>query len=142
MFHFFLTGFFFLLCGDIGKNLGPFVASEFNLDEAIFGAQNSTKFLLFNNRSIQNKYQDISNLLQQLDSETIVVVIETWLSEEQSLNINLSTEHNYWHKNRSHQTGAARGGGVGIWIPMKIYLNAKKYLSKLIQNFLKCFGWN
>ena len=42
------------------------------------------------------------------------------MSEEQSLNINLSAEHNFLHKNRSHQTGAAKGGGVGIWIPKNI----------------------
>ena len=39
------------------------------------------------------------------------------MSEEQSLNINLSAEHNFLHNNRSHQTGAAKGGGVGLWIP-------------------------
>ena len=81
----------------------------------MFGVQISIEFLLFN-------AQDISNLLQQLNLETIVIVTETWMSEEQSLNINLSDEHNFLHKNRSDQTGAAKGkgGGVGIWIPKKI----------------------
>ena len=65
-------------------------------------SQNGIKFLHFNAHSIQNRYRDISNLLQQLDSETIVIVTETWMSEEQSLNINLSVEHNFMHKNRSH----------------------------------------
>ena len=112
---------FLLLCGDIGKNSGPFDASKLSiLDDAIFGAQNGIKFLLFNARSIQNKYQDISNLLRRLDSETIVIVTETWMSEEQSLCINLSAEHNFLHKNWSHQIGAAKGGGVGIWIPKNI----------------------
>ena len=86
---------------------------------------NFNKFLLFNARSIQNKYQDISNLLQQLDSETIVIVTETWMSEEQSLNINLSAEHIFLHKNRS-QTGAAKGGGVGIWIPKNIIFKRRR----------------
>ena len=45
-------------------------------DDAIFDAQNGIKFLLFNARSIQNKHQDISNLLQQLDSEAIVIVLK------------------------------------------------------------------
>ena len=68
-----------LLCGDIEKNPGPFDASKLStLDDAMFGAQNGIKFLLFNACSIQNKYQDISNLLQQLDSE-IIVIVTLWL---------------------------------------------------------------
>ena len=58
-------------------------------------------------------------MLQQLDSETIVTVNEAWMSEEQSLNINLSAEKKFMHKNGSHQTEASKGGGVGIWIPKK-----------------------
>ena len=65
-------------------------------------------FYIFYIRSIQNKYQDISQLLQQLDS--FVILTETWMSEEQSLNINLSAEHNFMHKNWSHQTVAAMIG--------------------------------
>ena len=118
---------FLLLCGDIEKNPGPFDSSKLStLDDAIFGAQNGIKFLLFNARSIQNKYQDKSNLLQQLDSETFVIVTETWMSEEQSLNINLSAEHNFLHKNWSHKTGAAKGGGVGIWIPKNINFKRRR----------------
>ena len=105
-----------LLCGDIEKNPGPYESKLSSLDDAIFGAQTGIKFLLFNTRSIQNKYQDISNLLQQLDSETFVIVTETWMSEDRSWNINLSAEQYFLHKNWSHQTGAAKGGGVGIWI--------------------------
>ena len=89
------------------------------MDDVYFGDQNGIKFLFFNTCSIQNKYQDISNLFQQLDSETIVMVTETGMSEEQSLDTNLSAEHHFMHKNSSHQTGAAKGGGVGIWIPEK-----------------------
>ena len=48
------------------------------------------------------------------------------MSEDQSWNINLSAEHNFLHKNPSHQTGAAKGGGVGIWIPKKINFKHKR----------------
>ena len=126
MFHFFLREIFSVLCGNIEKNPGPFDASKRStLEDAIFGAQNGIKFLIFKARNKQNKYQDISNLIQQLDSETIVIVTEIWMSEEQSLNINLSAEHNFLHKNRSHQTGAAKGGGVAIWTPTKINFKRK-----------------
>ena len=117
---------FLLLCGDIEKNPGPYDSKLSSVDDAIFGAQTGIKFLLFNARSIQNKYQDISNLLQRLDSETFVIVTETWMREDQSWNINLSAEHNFLHKNRSHQTGAAKGGGVGIWIPKKINFKRRR----------------
>ena len=51
--------FFLLLCGIIEKYPGPFDASKFfTLDDALFGAQNGIKFLLFNARSIRNKYKD------------------------------------------------------------------------------------
>ena len=92
---------FSFLCGDIEKNFEPFDASKLSTsDDAIFGAQFGIQFLLFNALRIQDKYQDTSNFLQQKDSETIVIVTETWMSEEQSLNINLSAEHNFWHKKR------------------------------------------
>ena len=92
---------FSLLCGDIEKNSEPFDASKLStLDDAIFGAQFGIHFLIFNALRIQDKYQDTSNLLQQLDSEAIVIVTETWMSEEQSLNINLTAEHNFLHKKR------------------------------------------
>ena len=127
MFHFFLTEVFLLLCGDIEKNPGTFDASKLStLDYAIFDAQNGIKFLLFNARSIQYKYQDISNLLQQLDSETIIKVTETWMTEEQSLNINLSAEHKFLDKNWSHQTGAAECEGVGRWIPKKLNFKRRR----------------
>ena len=109
------------------------------MDDAIFGAQNGIKFLLFNARSLQNKYQDISNLLQQLDSETINILTETWKSEEQSLNTNLSAEHNFLHKNRSHQTGAAKGGGVGIWIPKNINLKCRREFELPDPKFFETF---
>ena len=109
---------FLLLCGDIEKNPGLFDASKLStLDHAVYSAQNGIKCLIFNPSSIQNKYQHISNLLLRLDSETFVIVTETWMSEERSLNINLCAEQFFFHKNWSHQTGAAKGGGVRIWIP-------------------------
>ena len=109
-----------LLSGDIEKNPEPFDVSKFFvLDVALFGAQNGIKFLLFNARSKQNMYQVISNLLQQLDSETIVIVTETWMSEEQNLNISLRAENNYKLKNRSHKQEQLRVG-MGIWVPKKI----------------------
>ena len=142
VFHVFLTKIFLLLCGDIDKNPGPYDSKLSSLDDAIFGAQTGIKFLLFNARSIKNIYQDISNLLQQLASKTFVIVTETWMSEDQSWNINLSDEHNFLHKNWSHQTRAAKVGGVGIWIPKKINFKRRREFELVIRIFLKLCGWS
>ena len=107
-----------LLCGDIKNFLVPLMLPIFY--DVIFGAENGNKFLIFYAGSIQNKDQEISNLLQQLDSDTIATVTETWMSEEQSLKLSLSAELILMHKNRSHQTRAIMGGGVGKWIPKKV----------------------
>ena len=48
------------------------------------------------------------------------------MSKEQSLSIELSAEHNFLHKNRSHQTRAAKGGGVGICIPKNINFRRRR----------------
>ena len=99
------------------KNPGPLDASKlYTLHDVLFRAQNAIKFLIFNARSIKIE-QDISNLLLQLDSKTVFIITESWISDEQSWNVTLSDEHNFMHKNWSHQTRADTGGVVGIWVP-------------------------
>ena len=89
-------------------------------------AQNCLKFFPINARSIQNKYEDLSNLLQQQDSQTILIVAETWISEQQDTNFNISNEHLFLKKTRSKQTGELRGRGVGVWIPRHFNVKRKK----------------
>ena len=59
------------------------------------------------------------------------------MSEGQSLNINLSAEHNFLHKNWSHQTGAAKGGGVGMWIPKNINFKCWREFELADQKFFE-----
>ena len=40
--------------------------------------------------SLQNRHQDISFFLHQLELETIVIVTEVWINGEKSLNIRFS----------------------------------------------------
>ena len=42
------------------------------------------------------------------------------MSDDQSLNISFSADHNIMHKIRSQQTGGANRGDVGIWIHKKL----------------------
>ena len=50
---------------------------------------------------------------------------EAWMSDEQSLNISLSVEHNFMHKKWSHQT-AVKCGGAEKWIPEKINIKRRR----------------
>ena len=83
-------------------------------------------FLIINARSTQNKYEDLSNLLEQLDSQTILIVTKTWISEQQDTNFNINNEHFFLQKSRSKQTVVQRGGGVGVWIPTHFKVKRKK----------------
>ena len=95
-------------------------------DKALDSSQKCLKFFLINARSIQNKYEDFSNLLEQLDSQTILIVTKTWVSEQQDTNFNISNEHLFLQKTRSKQTRVQRGGGVGVWIPRHFNVKRKK----------------
>ena len=95
-----------LLCGDVEKNPGPFNTSNLStFNKVLDPCQKCLKFFLINARSIQNKYEDLSNLLEQLDSQTILIVTETWVSEQQDTNFNISNEHLFLQKARSKQKG-------------------------------------
>ena len=100
-------------------------------------SQKCLKFFLINARSIQKKYEDLSNLLEQLDSQTILIVTETWISEQQDTNFNISNEHLLLQKARSKQAGLQRGGGVGVWIPRHFNVKRKKEFEIANANFFE-----
>ena len=55
--------------------------------------------------------------------------------------ISLSAKHNFTHKNRSHQTGIVKGGGVRTWIPKKIKCKRRKEFELADPKILKSCGW-
>ena len=116
-----------LLCGDVEKNPGPFYSSKLSTsDKVLDPSQKRLKFFLINARTIQNKYEDVSDWLQQLDSQTILIVTETWISEQQDINFNVSNEHLYLQIAQSKQTGVQLGGGVEVWTSRHINVKHKK----------------
>ena len=116
-----------LFCGDVEKNLRPFNILQFStFDKVLDPSQKCLNFFLIKARSIQNKYEDLSKLLQQLDSQTILVMTETWSSHQQDTNFNISNEHLFLRKAPSKQTGVQRGRGVGVWIPRHFNVKFKK----------------
>ena len=127
-----------LLCGDLEKNSGLFNTSNLStFDEVLDPSQKCLKFFPINARSIQNKYEDHSNLLEQLDSQTILIVTETWISERQDTNFIISNEHLFLQKARSKQTGFQRCGGVGVWIPRHFNVKRKKEFEIANANFFE-----
>ena len=95
-----------LLFGDVEKQLRPFNTLQFStFDKVLDPSQKCLKLFLIKSRSIQKKYEDLSKLLQQIDSQTILVVTETWSSDQQDTNFNISNEHLFLRKARSKQTG-------------------------------------
>ena len=117
----------FFKCGDVENNPGPFNTSNvLTFDVVLDPSQKCLKFFLINARSIQNMYEDLSKLLEQLDSKTILIVTKTWISEQQDTNFNISNEHLFLQKARSEQTGVQQCGGVGVWIPRHFNVKRKK----------------
>ena len=65
------------------------------------------------------------------------------MSYEQSLNRRLSAEHKFMNENWSYQTGAAKRGGVRIWIPMKINVKLRREVELADPSFFfEDCGWN
>ena len=127
-----------LLCGDVEKNPGPFNTSNLStFDRVLDPSQKCLKFFLIIARSIQNNYEDLSNLLEQLDLQTILIVTETWISEQQDSNFSISKEHLFLQKARSKQTGVQRVGGVGVWIPRHFNVKRKKESEIANANFFE-----
>ena len=111
----------------IEDNPGPFNTSNLStFDKVLDPSQKCLKIFLMNACGIQNKYADLSNLLEQLDSQTILIVTETWISEQQDTNFKISNEHLFLQKARSKPTEVQRGGGVGVRIPKHFNVKRKK----------------
>ena len=129
-----------LLCGYVEKNFGPFNTSNLStFDKVLDPSPKFLKFFLMNARSIQNKNEDLSNVPQQLVSQTILIVTETGIPEQQYTKFNISNEHLFLQKARSKQTGVQRGGVFEFESTETSMLNVRKNLRKLMQIFLnKC----
>ena len=83
-----------LLCGGVEKNPEPFNTSKLStFYKMLDPSQECLKFFLINALSTQNKYEHLSNLLQQLDSQTILIVTKTWISVQQDTDFENSNEN-------------------------------------------------
>ena len=132
-----------LLCGYVEKKFEPFNTSNLSTFHKVLDpSQMYLKFFHINALSIQNKYEEFSNLLEQLDSQTKLIVTETWISEQQDTNFNISKENFFLQKAGSKQTRVQRGGGVGVWIPRHFNVKRKKEFEIANATFFLFFGIN
>ena len=67
--------------------------------------------LIKNDLLNKEPFGDLSNLLQQLVLQTILIVNETGIPEQQYTKFNISNEHLFLQKAQSKQAGV-KGGGV------------------------------
>lgn len=93
----------------------PVVNSHKNLNSLKINS-NSLKLLYMNVRSVHNKIEDISNLLDKINSDThLIALTETWLKDDTScLNVN---NYNVISVSRA---GNRRGGGCALLIHKSI----------------------
>ena len=128
----------FLLCGDVEKYSGPFKTSNLStFDKVLDPSQKCLKFFLINACSIQNKYEVLLNFFEQLSLQTILIVTEKWISEQQDFNFNISKEHLFLQKARSKQTRVQRGRGDEVLIPRHFNVKRKKEFGIAKANFFE-----
>ena len=129
-----------LLCGDVEKNFEPFNTSNLSTFHKVLDpSQMYSKFFHINALSTQNKYEEFLNLVEQLDSQTKLIVTETWISEQQDNNFNISKEKFFLQKALSKQTRVQQRGGVGVWIPSHFNVKRRKEFEIANANFFNFF---
>ena len=118
-----------LLCGDVEKNPEPFNTSNLStFDKVLDPSQKCLKTFLINARSIQNKYEDLSNLLEQPGLQTILTVTETWISEHRTLITILVMNIFSYKKLDQHKRESSEVGELEIGSPDTSMLNVRKNL--------------
>ena len=108
--------------GDIETNPDPAQIEKMKTIDQYYKEKNRTdddlKFWYMNCRSLNNKYEKLSNFLTILDELSFLAVTETWIKENNIIPDSfLCSSHQFIHQPRSSSTELERGGGVGIWIP-------------------------
>ena len=90
-----------------------------------------------NCRSLNNKYEKLSNFLTTIDELSFLAVTETSIKENNTIPDSLlSSSHQFIHQPRS-STELERGGGVGIWIPKQFSIKIRNDLNTINRSFFK-----
>ena len=100
----------------------------------------SPLFFRINCRSLKNQFEEFVIFLQTAPINTFVAVTETWLDTDFNIENNfLTASHTFFGKCRSEKTGAAKGGGVGIFVPKKFTADIKSSLETVDESFFESF---
>ena len=128
--------------GDIETNPGPARIEKLKTLDQYYKEKNRTddnlKFWYMNCRSLNNKYEKISNFLTTLDQLSFLAGTETWNKENNTIPDSfLSSSHQFIHQPRSSSTELERGGGVGIWIPKMFSIKIRNDLNTINRSFFE-----
>ena len=128
--------------GDIETNPGPAQIEKLKTIDQYCKEKNRTdddlKFWYMNCRSLNNKYEKLSNFLTTLDESSLLAVTETWIKEKNTIPDSfLCSIHQFIHQPRSSSTEFERGGGVGIWIPKQFSIKIRINLNTINRSFFE-----
>ena len=120
IYQFLTITYIIILCGDVESNPRPDLLNLQTFE--CFGKHKANSnlhpcFVYTNNRSVDNKHEEVSGFLQQQNTQTCFIVTETWINDNQKIPLNLSNNnHHFVHQSGQKFTQLTRGGGVGIWV--------------------------
>ena len=88
------------------------------------------KFWYMNCRSLNDKHEQLSRLLKNLDETSFLVVTETWINEKTDIpEFYLCKSLHFVRQPRSSLTNVQRGGGVDIWAPKQFTVKMRNDLN-------------
>ena len=124
------------------QNPGPAQIEKLQTIDQYYKEKNRTddglKFWYMNCRSLNNKYEKLSNFLTTLVELSSLAVTEPWIKENNTIPESfLCSSHQFIHQPRSSSTELERGGGVGIWIPKQFSIKIRRDLNTINQSFFE-----
>ena len=91
-----------------------------------------------NCRSLNNKHEQLSRFLKNLNETSFLVVTETWINEKTDIpEFYLCNSHHFFHQPRSSLTNVQRGGGVGICVPKQFEVKMRNDLNTINRSFFE-----
>ena len=132
-----------MLSGDIELNPGPHLENLIEYSQYLKnrGTSHLPLFFLIKSQSLKNKFEEFGNFLQTAPINTFVAVTETWLDTDCNIENNfLTSSHTFFGKCRSDETGASKGGGVGILSRKNLPPILNQELERLMRVFLNPIG--
>ena len=129
-------------CGDIERNPGPSNSDNITTIENYIGGcwrkSEFPKFCYMNCRSFNNKREQLSRFLKNLDESSFLVVTETWINEKTDIpEFYLCNSLHFVHQPRSSLSNVQRVRGEGIWAPKQFTVKMRNDLNTIKRSFFE-----